>query len=258
MNYGLLEGIRDARDYIFGASKVPTVQYMPKGDWEPYLPKYEPQAENYETNGCTVWGTQNQIETFYKAVYGIEPNYSERYTYLLTPINPDRGADPQKVYECIRKCGLIDNVLFPVPTTKKEFLDVYKINAKLRNAGDAWLSLHELKWEWLWSVRPENYLEIMKEALVFSPLGVSVTAWREVDGKYVSSGGGNNHWCMCYKIDDEGIHVFDSYDHSKKILSLDHNIRRATRIWVNKKTLSASKQQLSILQIILNLFKKKL
>lgn len=257
MNYGLLEGIRDARDYIFGASKLPRIVYQPNGDWEFALPKYEAQADYFETNGCTVWGTQNQIETFYKGVYGIEPNYSERFTYLLTPIDPQYGSDPQKVYECIRKDGLVGNDLFPIVRSKDEFLDTTKITTSLRKKGQEWLGRHELKHEWLWNARPDNALEVMKEALLMSPLGVSVYAWHEKDGKYIDNGQRNNHWCMCYRIDDEGIHVFDSYDHSKKVLALDHKIARAKRIWLHRNTIPAMKKQVGVLQLILNVLMQK-
>jgi hypothetical protein len=97
----------------------------------------------------------------------------------------------------------------------------------------------------------------MKIALKTSPLGVSVSAWYEENGKYVDRGTRNNHWCVCYKIDEEGVHVFDSYDHSKKILSLDHNIGRAKRIWLNRKTKTSMRKQINILQIIVNLFMQK-
>lgn len=259
MQYGLIEGIRDAQDYIFGKSTVPRVTFQPDGNWEPYLPKYEPQAENWESNGCTVWGTQNQIETFSKRVYGIEPNYSERYTYLLTPVDPRYGADPQKVYECIRAHGLIDNDLFPVPESQEEFLDTTRITELMRYRGKQWLSRYTLMHEWLWTQRPDNALELMKQALIMSPLGVSVSAWwQDENGKYVDNGQRNNHWCMCYRIDDEGIHIFDSYDHRKKVLRHDHIIARAKRIWVNKNTLSALKRQKSILEVILAFMKPDL
>jgi hypothetical protein len=55
---------------------------------------------------------------------------------------------------------------------------------------------------------------------------------------------------MVYRIDDEGIHIFDSYDMSKKVLTLDHHIDRAKRIWLNKKTLSGLRRHRNILQVI--------
>jgi hypothetical protein len=83
-----------------------------------------------------------------------------------------------------------------------------------------------------------------------------VTAWREVDGVYVSDSGGNNHWVLLYKIDEEGYPwIFDSYTHEKKKLAKDHNIRRAKRIWLNKKTKPAMRKHISILEDILKALK---
>lgn len=256
MTYGLAEAlIDDVQAYLLGDTKVPLVPYQEDGNWERFLPKYEPQAEDYETNGCTVWGTQNQIETFYKRVFKTEPNYSERFNYLLTPVDPNGGADPHKVYENIRAHGLIDHKDLPVTRTKEQFLDKSDITGSLRAQGQFWLKRHELKHEWVWrpGVPPENWRELLKEALHYSPVGVSVTAWREQMGKYVDNGQRNNHWCMAYRFDAEGIHVFDSYDHSKKILGpINHTIRFAKRIHIVRKDKRGALKQRNLLQKILD------
>ena len=259
MNFGLFESLYDARDYILGQNWIlPRIPYCEDGDWTPYLPKYEPQAENYETQGCTVWGSQNQIEIFEKRIYKREPNYSERFTYNLVPVDPNRGADPKDTYQTIRKCGLVDNDLLRVPNTLEQFLDKDKITGSLLAKGQHWLTQHEFMYEWLWTSRPQNALEMMKEALQWSPLGVSVTAWMmDNNGKYADFNRPNNHWCVCYKIDGEGIHVFDSYDHSTKVLALDHNIKRVMRIYVNKKTRYAMKKHISLLKTILEMLMLK-
>jgi hypothetical protein len=233
---------------------MPFIPYQEDGNWEPYLPKYEPQAEFYETNGCTVWGTQNQLETFYKRLYSKEPNYSERFTYLLTPIDPAKGSDPQKVYECIRRDGLVDNDLLPVPNTKQEFLDLSRVTGSLRAKGINWLRYHEIQHEWVWrGAPPQNALDLMKTAIKSSPLAISVSAWfMGPDGKYIDNGFPNNHWCMCYRIDDEGIHVFDSYDHSTKVLAQNHHISSAKRIWLNELKKPALRKQKTLLELILS------
>lgn len=261
-DFGLAEELRGISDYIFGASTVPFVPYNESGNWEAYLPTYENQTTRLgdETFGCTVWGSQNQIETFYKFLYKKEQNYSERFTYLNVPVNPGYGADPQDTYEAIRKNGLVDEKDLPMTDTLEQYLNTADITPTIRQKGLQWLTQHDYKHEWLWARRPDNYIEILKEALKTCPLGVSVQAWNEENGVYTSTGTSNNHWCMLYKVDSDGYPwVFDSYDHTKKRLSKDHNIRRAKRIWLNEKTVSSMKKHVSILQIIVNfLLKKKL
>lgn len=253
MKYGLLDELYDLTEYVFGQNKVPYIYFNESGDWEKWLPKYECQADNYETNGCAVWGTQNQIETFHKFLYDSEPNYSERFTYNLTPVDRNRGCDPQKVYECIRRYGLVDNKDFPTPKDEEEFHDLGEITGSLYAKGQHWLKQYELKHEWLWDYQPKDRLAVMKEALKTSPLACTVTAWyQNAEGKYEDRIIKNNHWVMVYRIDDEGIHVFDSYDLTKKVLTHDHFIGRCKRIFLNKKTISGLTKQRNLLQIILN------
>jgi hypothetical protein len=191
----------------------------------------------------------------YKRLYGVEPNYSERFNAALLQIRCP-GTDPQKTYEGIRHDGLVDARDFPMPDTLEEFLDKSEISGSLMALGQHWLVKHDFMHEWLWSVRPKNYLDVLKHALTTSPIACTVTAWHQKDGKYVDNGQRNNHWVVCYRIDQEGIHIFDSYDHSTKILSLDHNISRAKRIWLNRKTPRYQRKQISLLQAIIKRFMK--
>jgi hypothetical protein len=143
--------------------------------------------------------------------------------------------------------------------TLEEYTDKSRITGSLLARGQNWLVNHTYQHEWVWKVRPDNYIEVLKEALKTSPLAVSVSAWNEVNGVYVSDQGSvNNHYCLLYKIDEEGYPwVFDTYDHSKKKLAKDHNIRRAKRIWLNKKTPRALRRHKSILELILEKLMQK-
>lgn len=258
MNYGLLQGVVEKTAYFLGDQKIPYIPYNETGDWEKYLPKYEPQAEYYETSGCTVWGTQNQIETFENFLFDKEPNYAERFNYLLAGVHPKMGADPQIVYENVRACGVVDNKYLKMPRTLNEFLDKSDITGSLLAKGLFWLQQYEFRHEWLWNgTQPADKLEILKQMLKTSPVAVSVTAWNKRDGLYVDLGKMNNHWCLCYRVDDGGIHVFDSYDNSRKVLAHNHYIRMAKRIWINKRTRPALKMHVKILNSILELLMNK-
>lgn len=263
MNYGLVsDALQDIGEYILGASNVPYVPYNESGSWEQWLPKYENQTTKlgHETSGCTVWASQNQVETLHKFLYNDEPNYSERFTYNLVPIKPRVGADPQNTHECIRNNGLINESDLPITDSIEEYLDATEITGSLLAKGQNWLLKHEYKHEWVWdkNKRPSNYIELLKDALQTSPIAVSVTAWRLKEGAYVSDSGGNNHYCLLYKFDAEGYPwIYDSYDHSKKKLAKDHNIRRAKRIYLNKKTRPAMKMHIALLKEIIKAFTMK-
>lgn len=258
MNYGFTEELQAFTDYVFGQNQMPMVPYQEDGNWEPFLPKYENQTTKmgHETSGCTVWGTQNAIETFMKRLYKDEPNYSERFTYLNVPIDPAKGANPHLTCEAIRRFGLVDEKDLPMTNTIDEYLDRSDLTDELYEKGQKWLKKHDFKHEWVWSTKPANYIAILKNALKTSPLGVSVSAWNKEGDVYVSTGNVNNHWCMLYKIDEDGYPwVFDSYDHTKKKLAKDHNIRRAKRFWINRKVPRDMRRHIKVLQAIIDSLK---
>jgi len=258
-DFGLVENLQEFGAYIFGDNNVPYIPYQLDGDWEPFLPQFESQRINFETFCCTVFGTLNAVETLYKRLYNDEQNYSERYVAVLAGLDGTKGTDPQIICETIRKEGLVAQSVLPMTSREEDFFNMSAVTDSVRAKGQNWLVQHDFKHDWVWSYsRPENYIELLRKALQTSPIGVSVSAWNEVDGVYISEGKVNNHWCMLYKIDDEGYPwVYDSYSNSKKKLSKDHNIRRAKRFHLQKKTVKAMKKHVSILQIIVNFLLKK-
>lgn len=254
MNYGFLQDAIEATAYLFGQNKVPYIFFNESGDWEKWLPKYESQAEKFESEGCRYWGTQNQIETFHNFLYNTEPNYDEWFNYAFDP----GAGDVDKAYKNIRTYGLVPSGTVPEPDTREEAMDQSRITKSMLAKGQYWLKQYELQHEWLWTTPPSNALEVLKDALKTSPIACSVTAWyRNEEGKYYDKMLKNNHWVMIYRIDDEGIHIFDSYNLTKKTLTHDHYIKLAKRIYVNKKTIGGLKTQISILSKLLSIFKKR-
>lgn len=256
MKYGLFFAPREVSEYVLGSNKIPLVPYQEDGNWEPFLPRYENQTTllGHETNGCTVWGTQNCLETLMNRIYGFQPNFSERFTYLNVPVDHTQGADPHQTCESIRRFGLIDEAKMPMTDTIDAYLDTSDLTEEMFALGEQWLSQHDFKHEWVWDRRPTDYIGALRKALQTSPIGISVDAWHQEGDVYVSTGTTNNHWCMLFNIDEEGHPwVFDSYDHSIKKLSKDHNIRRAKRFWVNRKVHRDMRRHVSLLQSIINM-----
>lgn len=238
MNYGLI--IKDKRptDYKFG-SNLPLKEINETGQWDEWLPEYEPQADRYETWGCTVWGTQNQIETMIKFLYGKEFNFLEWYNYNLVGI-VEPGGDPNLVYDSIREFGLIETGKIKVKDdTYTDFCTPRPMTEEIKAIGKKWLDTYELGHEWIESFNPDSIKDLIKHALHYSPVALSVTAWHEENGLYVDRGMMNNHWCVCYGYRDtpEGVvlKIFDSYDHSIKELHPNHRVMIAKRITIKKK-----------------------
>lgn len=256
-NYGFSpeDIVIEPDEWLGGATLGAVVN--PSGDWSDFLPAYEPQAERYETQGCTVWGSQNQLEILYKFLFGIEPNYSERFTYILAEVNPNKGQNPHKTYEAIRKYGLIDHKELPVPKTLREFLKPNPMTQKYLDLGLQWKGTHAYNHQWELSDNQDRVLQhrVLKNALKYGPVGVSVTAWQEDNGVFIDGGFPNTHWCVLFKYDGENPVIFDSYDHSIKKLASDHLIQYAKGISISKDT---TEQQIGIMQKIISLLQELL
>ncbi len=253
-NYGLKFAPPDERAYVFGSARLPEVVLKEDGQWDNFLPVYEPQFNQFfDSFGCTVWGTQNALEILLKRITGIEYNFSERFTYILAKVTPP-GADPHHIAETIRNNGVIPNDLLPMTssTRREQFLRPNPMTKEYLNKGLEFP--YEVKHEYVWqgSISKEQRTATMKKALRLSPLGISVTAWKEVNGVYVDDGKPNTHWCVCFGWNTKGWKVFDSYDQSIKTLSYDHNIEVCKRYYPEPST---RLPQIGIIQRLINLYK---
>ena len=204
-------------------------------DWSKYLPLYEPQSkDNWDTYGCTCFGTLNQVETLLNFLEGKEYNFSERYPYNIVKINPP-GASPHSVYEAIRKNGLLTQEELPFTNTLEEFKKPRPMTEELLSKGKLWLNDYTLEHEWLISPTHDDIVANLK----YSPIALSVTAWYYQDGLAVDANLTNTHWCLCFRAEKVNagqiLYVFDSYDHSIKKLDPSHKIMFAKKISIKKK-----------------------
>ena len=204
------------------------------GNWSKHLPVYEAQSnENFDSFGCTCFGSLNQIEILLNFLEGKEYNFSERYPYNIVEIEPP-GANPNDIYQALRHNGLLAQEELPWVATKDEFKSPRPMSDTLIAKGKLWLNDYTLEHEWLTSPTHKQIAEELK----YSPIALSVTAWFEQDGLYVDNGQKNSHWCVCFKAEKvkEGIilHVFDSYNHSVKKLHPNHFISFAKKISIKK------------------------
>lgn len=248
-NFGLsINKEGDPRAYVLGSGtfELPKIVLKEDGQWDQWLPVYEAQFnDSFETFGCTVFGTLNAIEMVIKRLTNLEPNYSERFNYIIAKITPP-GADPHAVMESIREHGVIKQELLPFTSTMKraEFLQPNPMTKVYLDEGMKFG--YEIQHQYLWTadkkLTRDQRMQIMKENLKYSPLPISVTAWIQDDkGLYIDAGQPNTHWCVCFGWNQknapwynpalpEGWKIFDSYDQSVKIVSFDHNFEIGKRI----------------------------
>jgi len=68
-NYGFIPPEIDERDFWLGSKKLGSKVINEKGDWRPYLPVFEHQRKNFESNSCVSYGTTSALEILIKFQY---------------------------------------------------------------------------------------------------------------------------------------------------------------------------------------------
>lgn len=218
-------------DWVLGGARSAPYKVLNEtGDWTPFLPEYELQRKRgVESNGCTNFGSLNIFEILQNFLYNRDVNYSERFTAVMSG-QTEGGNDPHKVLQSVCDNGVIDERLLPFTPgmTFKEYLSPKPMTAELRQKGLDFAYTHIVRHEYIYDVdallSADKKRRLLGEALKRSPVGVSVYAWSEGDGKYIKpEGAQDNHWCVLVKIDENGNPiVFDSYEPELKKLTWDH------------------------------------
>lgn len=253
-NYGLQLAPPELSAYRLGAIELPKKVLREDGQWDKFLPKDELQhTPSFDTYGCTVYGTENVKQILEKFHYGETKEYDERYNYNLAKIVPP-GADPHMVADIFRNNGVVNGV-FPMTETLEEYSKPRPMPQKYVTQGVA--HPYELRHQWVWEYPLSDLRrkELIQEYLKYSPLCVSVTAWKQSGDVYVDGGQSNTHWTVLYGYTDRGYKVYDSYAPHKKLLSFEHNIQVCKRYQLVPSTRQA---QISIIEKLLELLKKLL
>lgn len=241
-NHGFLPDKIEPDHYILGAKQLPEKIIRPDGQWDDFLPIREIQKKNdLETMNCTNYGTLNCLEILHKALYNkgidltVEKNWAERYLGVMSGTTP-QGNSPHKVAETIRKeSGSIPESILPFDDSIRTWQQYYHPKPMTQNyisVGEQWLKDYDFGHEWV-SPTPKNLMR----ALMFSPLGISVMAWKYRNGYYWKAPNEkDNHWvCLYGYVKDKYWKVFDSYDNTKKKLEWDYNFNFSKRYYLKKK-----------------------
>lgn len=222
-NYGLrLDPIVVGKDYVLGSyGAIGGEVLQPDGQWDAFLPPDEFQNLNgIEPFACASFGTLNGLEVLFKRVFNLPKNYSDRFLAKASGTTA-AGNSPQAVAEAIRKLGLVTQETWPFDATITSFDKFYaEVPRNVYALATAFFAEFEFLHEYV-PCTPQA----MKEALKYSPLGMSVYGWymdlnsnSPTFNLYIKPQGVvDNHWVMCYGYEDGKYwKVFDSYDNSHK------------------------------------------
>ena len=228
---GFVKPILDSTQYIMGATlSLPKDILQADGQWGAYLPTEERQQQNnIETYNCTSFATLNCVEILINKIYGKYENKSDRFLGIKAGTHPP-GNDPHTVAEAGRKHGFITEDLLPfdseIDTIDEYYSYQWSDMGTCIEQGQKFLQQYSFGHEWVTNghMDKDRRISLMKEALKYSPLGCSVSAWYEQGGVYVDMNRPNSHWTVIYGYNDTGWLCFDSYEPFRKTLSFDHEI----------------------------------
>lgn len=243
ITYGLLHDIIKPEDYLFGGGDLDPEILCKDGQWDAFLPPDEYQYRNgLETANCTAYGTLNCLETLMWRKFGVDENYSERYVGIMANTDAS-GNSPHTVIEAIRHGGVIKDDLLPFSPTITTLTNYYSpkpLTLDLSRVGEGFLKVYTIGHDWVFAniILSEKQRQ-MKEALKYSPIGVSVYAWRmNTQGLYFKLPTDIDcHWTMCYGYEEgEYWKIFDDYDQTHKKLTWDYDFSMAKRYSIEMTT----------------------
>lgn len=216
MQYGFLS-VPGTREWSF--TRLPQDIVLSSGDWRLFHPKYEAQADKYETNGCTVWAVQNAIEMMEKYQTGMEPNFSEFFTIILAKIAPP-GRASAYADKAIRDHGLIPADMLPLPDTEEAYLTNRTLSRYMLDEGLEWLNKWNFDREELFAgeIPRERQEAWIRYGLKRSPLAVGIDGHRKL---------------ITYLDENNRATFFDTYNHTAKEQNLkDVQIAECVRFYL--------------------------
>ncbi len=188
MNYGIILGQRE-EDWIAGT--IPHEERNPLGDWRPYLPPGEWQANHQvDTMACVTFSALNCLETQMK-FYNVTMNLSDRFTAKMSNTTP-QGNYLYRVADSIRKDGVLPEHHWPAPqqfSWDSYYADIPQSVKDLSQKID-------VRYEFV----SDHSKESLKHQLKHAPLQVVIPG----------------HAVMLFLCDNDVDRYFDSYEPYKK------------------------------------------
>lgn len=222
-----------------------------------HIPAGENQENSYlDSEDCAAFGYNNRLEILWHRLYGTWRNFSDRWIGIVANTDPDFGNDPHTIAEAGRHFGLVNESDLPFDDNVKSLAQFYSPKPPTRDLlekGKTFLRQYTPNHDWVNS-DPQS----LKDALKYSPIGVSVCAWyRDENGFYYFPPGmmPNHDTTLVDYVDGGNWVVFDSYpDETGSYLK---RIRwdvvfpyKSKRYWIGPGT----DEQVSLIKQILNLF----
>lgn len=243
-NHGFIQDEVVPEDFQFGGersieTKFGALPLQPNGDWREYLfdSIYSHQAPFFETNSCVSHGTANALELLRRRLFEYDQDLSDRFIAKGSGTDPLRGNTPKTVAEFVRKNFTVwesEWATLDAKTVDEFYADIPQNLKTLAIARGA-------EWDFGYEYVPLT-LTALREALKYSPVGISVPAWFEKNGEYYRPDGVNDsHWVCLMHIDEGGkMYILDSYDPTVKVMSAGFMPQVAMKYHLNRQIVNKS------------------
>lgn len=216
--------------YILGGGFIGDKKKVIKedGQWTDDLP-FEPQSKNgLETYNCTTFNTLKPIQTIAMVQHGLIWNKSDRALGIFAGTKPP-GNSPHKVSETVRSKGLVDESVLPWSDEIDSVEEYYSYAGgsvvECIKQAETWLDEWDYMHEWVF--KETDSIEVkqhrMIEALKYSPLSISVHAWKDDNGLYYKTNLDEDNHLTEVRGYIEGKYWIcrDSYEPEEKHLAWD-------------------------------------
>lgn len=214
INTGLIHELPQEQDWVFGGKSgaVNNVPLFPDGHgWLSIQRDEQTQRNaNFDTYSCVTFSCLKALSYYVKKVYGIDVDFSERFTAVMSGTTPGRGNSIRAVLESIRKDGFLleEDCPFTADMTEAEFFSPIpqSLKDKAKKNLDNFMDLGPIVIEWeCISNNPFNgglidHSEV-REALKYAPVITTGFAWN--GGPVYVNGGQPNHCFLGIDWDDQ-------------------------------------------------------
>src|SRR3990167_1139591 len=211
-NFGLILIPPSETDYVFGDGRLGDSAINPSGQWDGYLPDYEPQSRPgaFDSFACVTFTTLTCVEIMERRLFGATSNWSDRFLAKMSATDEQRGNTPKTVAETLKAAGCVEEKELPFDITIDSSEKFYAtITDNLRTLALAF----KAEYSFGYSHVPANAKAIMG-ALKYSPVLFTVSAWyKDENGLYYRPQGETDGHAVCCYGYEEGKYwkILDSY-----------------------------------------------
>lgn len=208
-----------SRDFIAGwVTGLPQEVVKKDGDWRDFYPTFEKQYNpgKYDTMSCVTFAAMNTLETMFKFKYGLEVNFSDRFTAKMSGTSR-RGNWFVNVWNSIRHHGFVSEELYPFGgDTWDEYMQ--EIPQEIKNEAKQEAEKYDIGYEWIVDREANGrYVgdDLLRWGLKRGPLQVSIgddATWTQ------------KHSLILGHLDDDGTRHF--YDHYGRGVAVNPPTRR--------------------------------